>query len=459
MKNKCIFQLLLVLKVSTYSSFEDLYNSEYYYTELDDIQKLPDFVTESSEVVVSEGETIILPCVVTNLQGFVVLWQKEGRTISVGKHLLRKAHTYYHIDEIKNGNKLVIEFADEVNEGTYVCQVSALQTLQIQHTVRIKVKPSLIILPQQNSLTIKEGEELEVFCKIKRGKFDHGNLRLFWRKLDPDFRMDDGMLMTKSVHRNHSGNYECAAIDENNVEVVSKEFTLFVEYPPDIKIEVTEQNDSKTKIVNLTCIVEGNPEPSVDWLKNDQLINLHQTGINNFRSGKIHTLIVQMRKDLYGEFSCEVRNYLGYANRTTIVTEFSKKIQMKKKLIRIYSDSIVLEWTVKSLSDITGFRVKWQAKGSLTWNEKSVSSSKIYSEFNTWTGQVNLVNLLPKTRYFVKIASHKKKSYSAYSDVYSYKTLSEMSVLEKRLLTSTAAITYSSCYSVTLLLSILGKIR
>jgi len=90
MKNKCIFQLLLVLKVSTYSSFEDLYNSEYYYTELDDIQKLPDFVTESSEVVVSEGETIILPCVVTNLQGFVLLWQKEGRTLSVGKHLLRK---------------------------------------------------------------------------------------------------------------------------------------------------------------------------------------------------------------------------------------------------------------------------------------------------------------------------------------------------------------------------------
>ena len=91
------------------------------------------------------------------------------------------------------------------------------------------MKPSLTILPQQNSLTIKEGERLEVFCKIKRGKFNHGNLRLFWRKTGSDFRMDEGRLMINSVHRNHSGHYECVAMDDNNLELVSQEFTLFVE--------------------------------------------------------------------------------------------------------------------------------------------------------------------------------------------------------------------------------------
>ena len=54
--------------MATYSSFEDLYNSDYYDTDWDDIRKLPDFVTESSEVVVSEGEAITLSCVVTKYE-------------------------------------------------------------------------------------------------------------------------------------------------------------------------------------------------------------------------------------------------------------------------------------------------------------------------------------------------------------------------------------------------------
>ena len=96
--------------------------------------------------------------------------------------------------------------------------------------------------------------------------------------------------------------------------------TAMITDPPDIKLEVTEPNSSKTKTVNLACIVEGNPEPSVAWLKNDQPINLHQIGINILRFGNIHTLMVEMRKDLFGQFRCEVKNYLGHANQTTIVS-------------------------------------------------------------------------------------------------------------------------------------------
>jgi hypothetical protein len=57
-----------------YSSIEDLYSPEYKYeednemSEEGDVMKAPGFVSETLQLVVKEGETIRLPCIVTRYE-------------------------------------------------------------------------------------------------------------------------------------------------------------------------------------------------------------------------------------------------------------------------------------------------------------------------------------------------------------------------------------------------------
>jgi hypothetical protein len=57
-----------------YSSIEDLYSREYDYdednevSEEGDVMKAPGFVSETMNLVVNEGETIRLPCIVTRYE-------------------------------------------------------------------------------------------------------------------------------------------------------------------------------------------------------------------------------------------------------------------------------------------------------------------------------------------------------------------------------------------------------
>ena len=106
-----------------YGSLEDLYNPEYDYDEDNEVSeegavmKAPGFVSETMNLVVNEGETIRLPCIVTRyahklkqissgfpeinkvkchsneaynfrLQGFVLLWKKNENIITVGDQIL-----------------------------------------------------------------------------------------------------------------------------------------------------------------------------------------------------------------------------------------------------------------------------------------------------------------------------------------------------------------------------------
>ena len=54
-----------------YKSVYDMYNPEYAYdedngvSEEEDVEKAPEFVSKTMNLVVNEGETIVLPCVVT----------------------------------------------------------------------------------------------------------------------------------------------------------------------------------------------------------------------------------------------------------------------------------------------------------------------------------------------------------------------------------------------------------
>ena len=50
----------------------------------------PIFTTESSNMIVNEGDTVRLPCIVDRLEGFVMLWKKKDNILTVAEQIIDK---------------------------------------------------------------------------------------------------------------------------------------------------------------------------------------------------------------------------------------------------------------------------------------------------------------------------------------------------------------------------------
>ena len=51
--------------------------------------------------MVNEGNAVRLPCMVDTLDGFVLIWRKNGMVISIGDQIVEKVPIYMKLDFIK----------------------------------------------------------------------------------------------------------------------------------------------------------------------------------------------------------------------------------------------------------------------------------------------------------------------------------------------------------------------
>ena len=50
----------------------------------------PKFVTSPQSVIVNEGDTVRLPCMVERLEGFVLLWKRNMDIVTVASQIIYK---------------------------------------------------------------------------------------------------------------------------------------------------------------------------------------------------------------------------------------------------------------------------------------------------------------------------------------------------------------------------------
>jgi len=301
-----------------YKSLEDLYA----YDESDEITvdedvKTPEFLSKSLNLVVNQGESISLPCSVTSLQGFVLLWKKDGIILSVGDTVLGNAAAHYYLQARENGNNLVISQVEPEDEGEYVCQISAFQPTQIQHTVKIKVRPTIVTSPE-NNLTVKEGERVELDCDLM--KVEKG-LQVKWRRIGDQtkFETTNGYILFEEATADQGGAYECVAEDEFGKEIASKRVDLFIEYAPEMKLHQTLIKSVDSEEVHIDCEVRGFPDPDVKWTKNNMPIRNVKERTLNGKNVKSYTLVLSKDEEHHypeGKFNCEAENAQGSAKES-----------------------------------------------------------------------------------------------------------------------------------------------
>ena len=72
----------------------------------------PKFVTAPQSIIVNEGGTVRLPCIVERLEGFVLLWKKNTDIVTVASQIIDKVRM-----ESETINKNLIFIESKTNRG------------------------------------------------------------------------------------------------------------------------------------------------------------------------------------------------------------------------------------------------------------------------------------------------------------------------------------------------------
>ena len=90
----------------------------------------------------------------------------------------------------------------------------------------------------------------------------------------------------------------------------------FTRHPEDIV-----QNEGQ--VVTFKCSVEGNPQPSIKWTKNNEILNAEANPkLNASSSGNTHSLRIQeVHRSDEGQYRCVANNSIGNITSTAGILE------------------------------------------------------------------------------------------------------------------------------------------
>jgi len=427
--------LLLILRTATGSPYSKQTTDDYDYPDNDgqdindneneiSVYETPKFITKPQTLLVNEGDTIRLPCFVDRLEGFVMLWKRNMDIVTVGHQIVDKN---VRLDETKNGNSLVIGPASPADEADYTCQISSYKPSEIVHSVKIRVKPVIMISPT-DVLVVTEGSPAHISCSIVAGS---PTPQLTWSRRHqemPDNGVKElgGVLHFQEANRHHSGHYVCSADNGFGSDPVTREIKLTVHHAPAVEHLPQEIHTGLGAEETLTCVVHSSPRAEVIWTRDGVALDSGSQGVDIRQEGNRHILSVSLdTREMFGEYRCQASNELGSAHTSAVVTGLAAPPVFSSADISLYPDSYTLSWTANSKTEITSFRVLYKETRSETWNEMEVTprqSSIDPMGGGTWEGSALLSHLNSATQYEAKVLPHNFFGFTQPKQVFNFAT-------------------------------------
>jgi len=288
----------------------DVYDTNYEY-EVGDTQareevlivETPEIVSQPLDLVVSGGWTVRLPCMVDRLEGYVLLWRKDSKIVSVGSQVVGRRDKI-SVEEGDNGNTLVVHDVGGDDSGEYVCSVSTYVRTEIRHSLLIRVGP---VITTEDQVVAREGEHARLACQLQEGS-PIPSLR--WRRceggpyLKGEEELLESVLLFSSVSRDDSGCYVCIADQYEGVKSVTSKTMLVVQYPPTVSVTASEDYSM------LTCEVDAVPAPHITWLREGVRVRNTEAKITTYDNKYTDTLPLDSR-DTAGRYTCRADNSLA----------------------------------------------------------------------------------------------------------------------------------------------------
>ncbi|XP_061661139.1 brother of CDO [Syngnathoides biaculeatus] len=234
--------------------------------------KLRDFEPDDQqEIEVDEGNTAVIECHLPESQ------PKAQVRYSVKQEWLETSKGNYLI--MPSGN-LQIANATREDEGPYKCAAYNPVTQEVKTSSsadRLRIRRStseaarIIYPPASRSIMVTRGQRLVLEC-VASGI---PTPQVTWAKDGQDLRVHNNTrfllsnLLIDAAAEGDSGTYACRA--DNGIDAAAAATVLYdvqVFEPPQVAVELQQQEAAFGETVRFTCQTRGKPAPAVTWLHN-----------------------------------------------------------------------------------------------------------------------------------------------------------------------------------------------
>ncbi|KAM4533580.1 LOW QUALITY PROTEIN: brother of CDO [Odontesthes bonariensis] len=298
--------------------------------------KLRDFEPDDQqEIEVDEGNTAVIECHVPESQPKAQVrysFKQEWLETSKGNYLI-----------MPSGN-LQIANATRDDEGPYKCAAYNPVTQEIKtstSTDRLRIRRStseaarIIYPPATRSIMVTKGQRLVLEC-VASGI---PTPQVTWAKDGHDLRFHNNTrfllsnLLIDAVDEGDSGSYICRA--DNGIGSASSATVLYevqVFEPPQVTVELQQQEVVYGETVRFTCQVRGKPTPSVMWLHNAQPLAPSPRHRLSPRGLRVSNVGPQDE----GLYQCMAENGVGSSQASARLITVSTGISSRGRLPSIY---------------------------------------------------------------------------------------------------------------------------
>ncbi|XP_068547117.1 roundabout homolog 2 isoform X14 [Anas acuta] len=232
----------------------------------------PRIVEHPSDVIVSKGEPTTLNCKAEGRPTPTIEWYKDGERVETDKDDPRS-----HRMLLPSGSLFFLRIVhgrrSKPDEGSYVCVARNYLGEAVSRNASLEVALLRDDFRQNpTDVVVAAGEPAILECQPPRG---HPEPTIYWKK--DKVRIDDreerisirgGKLMISNTRKSDAGMYTCVGTnmvgerDSDPAELTVFERPTFLRRP--INQVVLEE-----EAVDFRCQVQGDPQPTVRWKKDD----------------------------------------------------------------------------------------------------------------------------------------------------------------------------------------------
>lgn len=239
------------------------------------IASLPRFDEQPRDITLFPGQTARFACGIQGIPPATINWLKDEMLLQFDPtRMIMLLSGSLEIDHVQVGD-----------QGSYRCNASILDrhrvsqsgmlTLNLDSALGNKISaPHFVATPQD--VLVEEGSVVTLDCAAN----GIPRPRITWLKdgvtidlsdLDGRFFMvGTGNLQIQGVLETDQGNYMCRA--ENHEDSVDAGANIDVQVPPRFVKRPVSRYAFEKEDVELECEIYGRPEPTVQWLKNGELL-------------------------------------------------------------------------------------------------------------------------------------------------------------------------------------------
>ncbi|XP_066478489.1 roundabout homolog 2 isoform X3 [Tiliqua scincoides] len=355
----------------------------------------PRIVEHPSDVIVSKGEPTTLNCKAEGRPTPTIEWYKDGERVETDKDDPRS-----HRMLLPSGSLFFLRIVhgrrSKPDEGSYVCVARNYLGEAVSRNASLEVALLRDDFRQNpTDVVVAAGEPAILECQPPRG---HPEPTIYWKK--DKIRIDDreerisirgGKLMISNTRKSDAGMYTCVGTnmvgerDSDPAELTVFERPTFLRRP--INQVVLEE-----EAVEFRCQVQGDPQPTVRWKKDDNDLPRGRYDIKDDYTLRIKKA---MSTD-EGTYACIAENRVGKVEASATLTVRARPVAPPQFVVRPRDQIVSQGRTVTFPCETKGNpqpAVFWQKEGSqnLLFPNQPLQPNTRYSV--SPTGDLTITNI------------------------------------------------------------------